>query len=182
MKKPLFLLLLFLSISLINCVGFSQPGDTNFPYLQDLQALRKDLQGELQIRGEDTYNPKTYNIRTNVPKPAAIAIIESEQDAIKAFKFAKKHNLRVSVQSTGHHQDIRNIADNSLLIDMQKMKKLEVDVPNKKVTLQTGNVYGEIHEKVSIESQHSLVVMSGADASVGPYGFTVGGGHGRLNR
>lgn len=24
--------------------------------------------------------------------------------------------------------------------------------------------------------------MSGADASVGPYGFTTGGGHGRLNR
>ena len=50
------------------------------------------------------------------------------------------------------------------------------------MTVETGNNFGEILDFVGTATNKTLVCLSGADPSVGPYGWTVGGGHGRLTR
>ena len=43
-----------------------------------------------------------------MPKPAVIIQPINSNDVIESLKFAKKYNIRLFVQSTGHHQDHRN--------------------------------------------------------------------------
>jgi hypothetical protein len=163
---------------------YSLPGDANWPTLDQFLELKynKSITGKVALRSEAGYYPHTWNRRTNVPKPAVIVQPNNPQDIITSLKFANQFNLRISVQSTGHHQDIRNIYDNSVHIDMSTMNSKSIDIPNRRLTLGPGNNFSQIHKYVSQQTNNALVALSGADPGVGIYGWTVGGGHGALTR
>lgn len=177
-------LTLFLTIFQINCYPFTLPGDSNWPTAEQFLQLRynKSIAGKVMIRGEKDYNPHTWNRRTNVPKPAVIIQPLKSQDIVEGLKFANQYGLRISVQSTGHHQDVRNIYDNSVHIDMSTMDSKSIDIPNRKLILGPGNNFSQIHKYVSAQTNGKLVALSGADPGVGIYGWTIGGGHGALTR
>jgi hypothetical protein len=177
--------LIFLTISIIFCEGtfkFSLPDSQNWPKLEDFTNFKNSLSGKVFLRGEAGYNPHTHNTRINIPKPAVILKPTSKDDILKTLEFAKKFYMRISIQSTGQHQDVRNIYDNSVHIDMSNMKGKTIDVVNKKITVETGNTFGELHEYVKKESGEALMILSGSDSGVGPYGWTAGGGHGKFTR
>lgn len=102
--------------------NYSLPGDKLWPTKEEFNNLKATIGPSLILRGEKEYYPYTYNNRTNNPEPAVIAYVKSKQEIQTILKFAQKHKIRLAVQSTGHHQDIRNTADNSILIHMGKMK------------------------------------------------------------
>lgn len=62
------------------------------------------------------------------------------------------------------------------------MKNKSIDLENKTITVGTGNTFKELFEFVNDESNGKYVVASGGDGSVGPYGWSTGGGHGRLTK
>ncbi|RNA00102.1 FAD-linked oxidase [Brachionus plicatilis] len=171
-------LIIFSSASNHWCFKYALPGDSNWPRLSDFV----DMDGRVYMRGDDDYKPRTWNKRTLIPKPAVIIQPTTNNDIIEALKFAKKFNLRLSVQSTGHHFDNRNILDNSVHIDMSSMNQKSINLEQKTVTLGPGNNFTQIYKFVEEQSNKSLVVVSGADPGVGIYGWTVGGGHGPLSR
>jgi hypothetical protein len=107
---------------------------------------------------------------------------ENRDDILTAYSFCVDHKMRVSVQSTGQHQDVRNIYDNSVHFDLSKMKRKVLDIVNSQITVETGNNFGDIHEFIRSATNQTLVVMSGYDRGVGPYGWTTGGGHGIMTR
>ncbi|RNA01828.1 FAD-linked oxidoreductase -like [Brachionus plicatilis] len=175
-------LIIFNTVSNRWCFKYALPGDSNWPTLSDFVDMESKIEGRVYMRGDDDYKPHTWNKRTLVPKPAVIIQPSTNNDIIEALKFAKKFNLRLSVQSTGHHQDNRNILDNSVHIDMSSMNQKSIDLEQKTVTLGPGNNFTQIYKFVEEQSNKSLVVVSGADPGVGIYGWTVGGGHGPLSR
>ena len=77
---------------------------------------------------------------------------------------------------------MRNIYDNSVHLDMSLLKGKSIDLINKTVTVQSGNTWGEILEYVGNQSNKTLLVLTGADKGVGPYGWVTGGGHGFFTR
>jgi len=177
-----YLILCYLTIIQIDCYPYTLPGDKNWPTLNNFTTLKSSITGKVMIRGNKDYNPHTWNLRSNLPKPAVIIQPQNSQDIITGLKFANQFNLRVSVQSTGHHQDIRNIYDNSVHIDMSTMNAKSIDIPNRRLTLGPGNNFSQIHKYVSAQTNSKLVALSGADPGVGIYGWTVGGGHGAMTR
>jgi FAD/FMN-containing dehydrogenase len=82
----------------------------------------------------------------------------------------------------GHRMQARNTADNALLLDMSRMNSVSIDVAAKTARVGTGAIFGNIARAAGAASGGTLVVCSGSDSSVGPYGWTVGGGYGRLTR
>lgn len=62
------------------------------------------------------------------------------------------------------------------------MKDKSIDLDKKTVTVGTGNTFKEIFDFVNNKSNGKYVVASGGDSSVGPYGWSTGGGHGRLTK
>lgn len=62
------------------------------------------------------------------------------------------------------------------------MKRKNVNLDDLTVTVETGNIFSEIDDFVANKTNKEYVCLSGADPSVGPYGWAVGGGHGRLTR
>lgn len=169
----------------INCwyaYIYSLPGYTNWPTDKNFLELREKLIGNLFLPEDAKYNPWTYNLRTNNPRPAAIVQVKSREDIVQTLSFSRQYNIRIAVQSTGNHQDIRNTADNSILIDMRLMNHKEIDLKKKKITVGPGQHFKAIHNFIANKSRNTLVAVSSANLDVGPYGWAVGGGHGVLTR
>ena len=158
------------------------PSYSLWPSNTVFQSLRSSISGNVIIKGDSNYSPHTWNGLTNTPKPAVIIQPLNSNDIIVALKFAKQYSIRVSVQSTGHHQDHRNIQDNSILIDMSTMNSLSYNSAQKTLTTSPGNTFATIQTYVSTQTNKAYVALGGADPSVGIYGWTVGGGHGALTR
>jgi FAD/FMN-containing dehydrogenase len=161
---------------------YTLPGYSSWPSYSVFQSLRSNISGSVIIKGDSNYSPHTWNTITNTPKPAVIVQPKNSNDIIVALKFAQEYNIRVSLQSTGHHQDHRNIQDNSILIDMSLMNSLSYDSAKKTLTSGPGNTFATIQTFVASQTNKQYVALGGADPSVGIYGWTVGGGHGALTR
>jgi len=155
---------------------------SDWPSQDDVELFAEQLTGTVAEPGSYDYRLYSYNARTNTPRPSFVVFPESTEDVTHALAFAQLYGMRVSVSSTGHHQDVRNLVDNGLHIDMSRFTSVEVDVANKLAKVGTGAYFGIIVAAIAEASDDTLVVASGTDASVGPYGWTVGGGYGRLTR
>jgi hypothetical protein len=94
----------------------SSMGDPAWPTQDDIDTLAGELDGSLAQPGFGDYRLYTFNARTNVPRPAVEVFPQSISDVQRAIAFAKAHGMRLSVASTGHHQDVRNMADNGLCV------------------------------------------------------------------
>jgi FAD/FMN-containing dehydrogenase len=149
------------------CYPFSLPGDKNWPTPLNFLDFKKRISGQVSFRGDSDYAPHTWNRLTNTPKPAVIVKPISSNDVIEALKFALTHNIKLSVQSTGHHQDYRNIADNSVHLDMSTMNAKSIDKEKRTLTVGPGNNWRQIHSFVQSQTNSTLIAMSGADPGVG---------------
>jgi hypothetical protein len=149
----------------VQVIGYSLPGDKQWPSSLNFLELKNKIIGKVAFRGYFDYMSilHTWNTRTNVPKPAVIVQPSNPQDIIEALKFARNYNIRISVMSTGHHQDVRNIYDNSVHIDMSTMNSKSIDIQNKRLTVGPGNNFSQIHKFVAYETNGTLAAMGGAD-------------------
>ena len=165
-----------------SCFKYTLPGDAKWPNATLFAALKNSIRGKVALRGDLTYAPHTWNNITNTPKPAVIVQPSDSSDVVTALRFAQTYNIRVSVQSTGHHQDHRNIYDNSIHLDMSTMNAKSLNLTARTLTLGPGNNFSQIQAFVAEQTGRKLVALSGADPGVGIYGWTVGGGHGFFTR
>ena len=134
---------------LVQSFIYTLPTDSNWPNSTQFQELKLNVKGNVSFKNDSDYKPHTWNNITNTPRPAAIVQPTSTQDVIEALKFALKYNIRTSVQSTGHHQDHRNIYDNSIHIDMSSMNQKSIDLTKRTLTLGPGNNFSQIQAYVS---------------------------------
>jgi FAD/FMN-containing dehydrogenase len=171
MMGIIFFYISFVSFILksLNAFEYSLPGDPSWPTLYNFTSFRSNIQGKVMLRGENGYTPHTWNQMTNTPKPAMIVQPMSAQDVKEALKFARTFKLRISVQSTGHHQDHRNIYDNGVHIDMSSMTHKSIDLKAKTLTLGSGNNFSQIQAFVAQASNSTLVAACGADPGVNIY-------------
>lgn len=145
-----------------------------------LQKLRSKLHGQLVQPGDATYeqakrvfywNPQTER------HPAAIIHCEHEDDAVRAVEFARQHKLEVAVRSGGHSH-LAWSSSNGLVIDLSRLKRIEIDPVRKIVRAQAGAFGGEVARAAGAQG---LVPVLGQCPGVGATGVTLGGGLGWLS-
>ena len=160
---------------------WSLPGDTSWPSTEELEVLRENIDGSVyDARSVPSFasRPPPYwwgNIGS-IPRPAVVVEVENEPDVAAALAFAKRAKLRIAVYSTGHDFQLRSVVENGMLINMRRMNTIQVREDLGYVAVGTGAVYSDILKAVYNATDARFTVPSGYHESVGPYGFTTGGG------
>lgn len=110
-------------------------------------------------------------------RPLAIISCSSISDVMEAVRFARRENLPFSVRGGGHSVAGKAVADGALMIDLSRMKSIQVDPRRQTVVAQAGLTWGEFDRET--EKFH-LATTGGVISSTGVAGLTLGGGIGWL--
>lgn len=110
-------------------------------------------------------------------RPLAIISCSSISDVMEAVRFARRENLPFSVRGGGHSVAGKAVADGALMIDLSRMKSIQVDPRRQTVVAQAGLTWGEFDRET--EKFH-LATTGGVISSTGIAGLSLGGGIGWL--
>jgi FAD/FMN-containing dehydrogenase len=147
---------------------------------KDVLDLRASLRGELLAPGEPGYDParKIWNGDFD-RRPALIARCVGAADIIQSLAFARAHRLPIAVRGGGHSLSGQSVCDDGLMIDLSRMKSVQVDPNTKQARLEAGVLLGEFDREAQF---FGLATTAGTVSDTGAAGLTLGGGFGRLAR
>ena len=146
----------------------------------DIEAVRTNFRGNVITPGSTNYDSARQIFYGGIDKkPAAIIEVANAKDVQQAVLLAKEHGLELAVRSGGHSVNGYCTTDGGLVIDLRKMRKIEVDEATKTAWAETGLTAGELTTELD---KHNFVLGFGDTGSVGIGGITLGGGVGFLAR
>jgi len=139
-----------------------------------LEELQNVFAGELIGSDHNEYESERQLWNKMIDKkPGMIAQCTGVSDVIQAVKFARTHNLLVSVRGCGHNVAGNASIDEGLLIDLSQMRTVLVDPQKKTAIVQGGANWGDVdHETQAF----GLVCAGGVVSDTGVGGLTLGGG------
>ena len=145
-----------------------------------LGDLRSRLRGDVLRPGEDGYDGARSVFNAMIDRrPAFVARCAGTADVIAAVRFAREHDLRVSVRGGGHGVTGNAVCDGGLMIDLSPMRSVRVDPASRTARAAGGATWGDFdHETQAF----GLATTGGIVPSTGIAGLTLGGGIGYLNR
>ena len=111
-------------------------------------------------------------------RPAVIARCAGVADVLSAVRFARTHDLLVSVRAGGHNVAGNAVCDGGLMIDVSPMKGIRVDPRSRIAQAQAGVTWGEFDAETQA---FGLASTGGVISTTGIAGLTLGGGVGWLN-
>ena len=111
-------------------------------------------------------------------RPALIARCAAPSDVVAAVRFAREHDLLLSVRSGGHNVTGHAVCDRGLMIDLSSMRGVSVDPVRRVATVGAGLTWKELD---AATQAHGLATTGGIISSTGVAGLTLGGGHGWLD-
>jgi FAD/FMN-containing dehydrogenase len=111
--------------------------------------------------------------------PALIARCTGVADVIAAVRFAREHDLVVSVRGGGHNVAGTAVCDDGVVIDLSPMKGIWVDPVAGRARAQAGLLWGEFDRETQ---RFGLATPGGIVTHTGVAGLTLGGGLGWLMR
>jgi len=111
-------------------------------------------------------------------RPAIIARCAGAADVIACVRFAREHDVLLTVRGGGHSLPGKCICDDALMIDLSGMKGISVDPVRRIARAQTGLTLGEFdHETQAF----GLGTTLGTISTTGIAGLTLGAGWGHLH-
>ena len=145
-----------------------------------LSEFKTGFKGEILLPNDSGYEAarKVWNGMID-RKPAIIARCSDVDDVVKSVNFARNQGLLVALRGGGHNVAGFGTCDGGIVIDLSKMKKIEVNDVSKTARAEPGLTWGEFDNATLA---HGLGVTGGLVSSTGIAGFTLGGGVGWLVR
>ena len=105
--------------------------------------------------------------------PCLIAQCAGAADVIQAVRFAREHDLTISVRGGGHGVGDPAVADDALMIDLSPMRGVWVDPVRRTARAQAGCLWGELDSETQA---FGLATVGGVVTHTGIAGLTLGGG------
>ena len=145
-----------------------------------IQRLRAGLNGSVVLPGDPSYDDdrKVWNGMVD-KKPAVIIFCQTSSDVILAVEFAKSENAAVSVRAGGHNIAGCSVCDGGVVIDLSRMKRIDIDPERRIARVEAGLTLGEFDRATQ---EHGLATTMGVNSDTGIAGLTLGGGLGKLAR
>lgn len=145
-----------------------------------VEAFQASLRGELLRPGDAGYeDARTIHNAMIDRRPALIARCAGVADVLTGVRFAREHDLLVSVRGGGHGMPGFAVCDGGLMLDLARMKSVHVAPHHRTVRAEAGVTWREFdHETQAF----GLATTGGVVGSTGIAGLTLGGGHGFLMR
>lgn len=146
----------------------------------ETRELRARLRGELLRPGDDGYEAARQLYNGMIDKrPALIARCVDVADVVASVHFARITGLPLAVRGGGHSGPGLGSVDGGLVIDLSRMKGIQVDPENRRVRVEGGCLWSEVD---AATHPFGLATPSGFISSTGVGGLTLGGGIGYLAR
>jgi hypothetical protein len=148
--------------------------------MKGLQELRARFRGALLRPGEEGYDEarRIWNGAID-RRPALIARCAGADDVAVAVRFAREHDLLVSVRGGGHAVAGHAVCDGGLMIDLSLMKAVRVDPEARTARAAGGLLWRELD---AATQPFGLATTGGIISHTGIGGLTLGGGLGHLMR
>ena len=142
--------------------------------------LRAQFQGRL-IGPEDADYDEARKIWNGMidKRPALIAQCAGTPDVVAAVKLAREKGLAVAIRAGGHNVSGNATCDDGVVIDLRRMKGVNVDSDRRIASAEGGVTWGEYDRETQ---RHGLASPGGAISTTGIAGLTLGGGFGWLSR
>jgi FAD/FMN-containing dehydrogenase len=112
-------------------------------------------------------------------RPVLVVRVADATDVSRVVALARESGLELAVKSGGHSGAGHGTTDGGIVLDLSKMKDLEIDVAGRTAWAETGLTAGEY---TAAAGAHGLATGFGDTGSVGIGGITLGGGVGYLVR
>jgi FAD/FMN-containing dehydrogenase len=108
-------------------------------------ALRSRFRGALIRPGEEGYEEarRVWNGAVD-RRPGLIARCAGADDVVAAVRFARDHDLEISVRGGGHSIAGLSVCDGGLMIDLSLMKAIRLDPASQTVQAAGGVLWGEL--------------------------------------
>lgn len=143
-----------------------------------MQKFRESLRGQSFCPGEPGYDTSRAIPNAMIDRrPAIIARCTGAADAIACVRFAREHDVLVSIRGGGHSVAGKSVCDAGLMIDLSAMKGIRVDPANRTARAETGLKLGEFDRETQA---FGLATTLGVVPTTGISGLTLGGGFGNL--
>jgi FAD/FMN-containing dehydrogenase len=144
----------------------------------DLRELRDAFAGDVLAPGEDGYDAARGCFNALIDRrPAAIARCTGAGDVAAALGFARANGLEVAVRGGGHNPAGHCVVDDGLVIDLSRMRAVEVDGEARIARAEGGSTWLDFD---TATQAHGLVGPGGIVGSTGVCGLALGGGIGYL--
>jgi hypothetical protein len=144
------------------------------------KPMRQAIRGELVVPDDPAYDQARRVWNGMIDKrPLAVIYCADSDDVITAVNFARSQNLLVAVRAGGHNVAGSSVCNAGVVIDVSRMKRIEVDPVRRVARAQAGLNLGEFD---AATQAHGLATTMGVNADTGIAGLTLGGGFGKLGR
>jgi FAD/FMN-containing dehydrogenase len=146
----------------------------------DVNRLGQVIEGTVVRPGDRAYDDarKVWNGAID-RSPTAIVACAAVSDVVAAVRFAREHDLLVSVRSGGHGVGGHAVCDGGLVIDLSPLKRIAVDPSRRTARAEAGVLWGELDQETQA---FGLATTGGVVTHTGIAGLTLGGGIGWLMR
>jgi FAD/FMN-containing dehydrogenase len=144
-----------------------------------VEELRKTVRGAVLCPGEEGYEAarKVPNAMID-RKPTIIVRCAGPADVISCVRFAREHDLLVSIRGGGHSIAGKAVCDGGLMIDLSCLKGIRVDPQHRTARGEPGLTLGEFDQETQA---FGLATALGTVSKTGIAGLTLGGGFGHLS-
>jgi FAD/FMN-containing dehydrogenase len=145
---------------------------------ESLGDLRLSLAGAVVTPEHLEYDAARRGFNALVDRrPAVIARCAGVGDVATAFDFARVHELQLAVRGGGHNPAGHCVCDDGLVIDLSRMRKVDVDGDARIAHAEGGATWLDFDASTQA---FGLVTPGGVVGSTGVCGLTLGGGIGHL--
>ncbi|MFL5941276.1 MAG: FAD-binding oxidoreductase, partial [Gaiellaceae bacterium] len=144
----------------------------------DLRTRRRDFRGELLGPADPGYDDarRIYNGAVD-RRPALIARCADADDVAAAIALAREFDFPLAVRAGGHGVAGHAICEGGVVVDLTRMRRVEVDVDAPVVHVQGG---ARLVDLDAACVPYGLVTPAGVVGTTGVAGLTLGGGLGHL--
>ena len=145
---------------------------------KNIDELRHLLAGDVIVPADSEYDKARRGFNALIDRhPAVIARCVRAEDVAVAFDYARSHKLEVAVRGGGHNPAGHCVCDGGLVIDLSRMRTVEVDAEERIARSDGGATWLDFD---SATQTHGLVTPGGVVVSTGVAGLSLGGGIGHL--
>lgn len=145
-----------------------------------LHAFRKTFRGEVITAEHPAYGEARRVWNGMIDRyPAVIARCADAVDVASAIALAREHGLPLAVRGGGHSLPGLGVCDGGVVVDLSKLRVVEVDPAAHRAWAGGGATWGEVDRATQT---YGLAVTGGLVTHTGIGGLTLGGGLGHLMR
>ncbi len=149
--------------------------------LQDqIATLRSEVGGTVIEPGAEGYDAARTIVMGGIDKhPAAIVQVAGVEDIRRVLAVVRETGVELAVRSGGHSGAGYGTTEGGLVIDLRKLRSIEVDPIAKTAWAEPGLTAADVSKAAG---EHGLAIGFGDTGTVGIGGITTGGGIGYLVR